>query len=103
MFPRAVFLNRFPDICRRLGELEAVSGDVPAIPPDKVPVDWLQAIELRVILAERRRRRDQPYILRELEPPEPPDNKTEETARLFASRRYGLPYYVGFDLLNSVG
>ena len=75
-------------------------AETPRIPADVVPVDWLEKVELELILAERRRRRAQPYISRELEPPEPADNKTEEAARLFSSKRYDLPYYFGFDVLT---
>jgi hypothetical protein len=58
--------------------------------------------ELQLILAERKAQRDQPYIFEELAPPEPSNGKTEEAARLFASHRYDLPYYFGFDaLINS--
>ncbi len=84
----------------RLGNTDGVEAEPPPIPVDDVPVDWLEKVELQLILAERRRRRAQPYILRELEPLERPDSKTEEAARLFASKRYDLPYYFGFDVLT---
>ena len=44
-------------------------------------------LELQLILAERKARRNQLYVMRELEPPEPSDSKTEEAARLFGSKR----------------
>jgi hypothetical protein len=65
-----------------------------------VPIDLLYDLEKHAILAERKANRKQRYILPELEPPEPSDNKTEEAARLFLSQRYDLPYYYGFDALS---
>jgi hypothetical protein len=65
-----------------------------------IPIDLLYDLEKHAILAERKANRKQRYILPELEPPEPSDNKTEEAARLFLSQRYDLPYYYGFDALS---
>jgi hypothetical protein len=69
------------------------------VPPDQISFDYLVEIERLLILAERKNRRRQQFLLAELEPPEPSDAKTEEAARLFASQRYRFPYYFSFDAL----
>src|ERR1700722_21022632 len=92
-------MSKATDVMTRLQELSA--GKELSLPPMKeVPVDLLFDLEKHLILAERKANRRQRYILPELEPPEPADNKTEEAARLFVSRRYDLPYYYGFDALS---
>jgi hypothetical protein len=83
----------------RLKELGA--DEQLTVPPlDDVPVELLYDLEKHLILAERKANRRQRYILPELEPPEPSDNKTEEAARLFLSQQYDLPYYYGFEALS---
>ena len=88
------------DVIVRLQELGG--GKELSLPPLKeVPVEVLFDLEKHLILAERKANRRQRYILPELEPPEPADNKTEEAARLFLSMRYDLPYYYGFETLST--
>jgi len=97
--PWARVNGRVQKVIERLKELGA--DEQLAIPEmNDVPVELLYDLEKHLILAERKANRRQRYILPELEPPEPSDNKTEEAARLFVSRRYDLPYYYGFDALS---
>lgn len=86
----------------RFQELGAMGQDARMLESADISVAKLLDFELQLILAERKAQRDQPYIFEELAPPEPSNGKTEEAARLFASHRYDLPYYFGFDaLINS--
>jgi hypothetical protein len=97
--PWAKAAPKIGEVVSRLQELGA--GNHIGIPESKeVPLSLLYDLEKHMILAERKAGRRQPYILPELEPPEPSDNKTEEAARLFLARRYDLPYYYGFDSLS---
>jgi hypothetical protein len=89
-------------VIARFQELGAMGQDARMHESTDISVTKLLDFELQLILAERKAQRDQPYIFEELAPPEPSNGKTEEAARLFASHRYDLPYYFGFDaLINS--
>jgi hypothetical protein len=97
--PRLKISAKVEDVLDRLRELGG--SDTLTLPQgDAVSIELLYDLEKHLILAERKAIRRQPYILPELEPPEPSDNKTDEAARLFLSERYDLPYYFGFDALS---
>ena len=67
---------------------------------DEVSVDLLYDLEKHLIFGRAKSDTASAVYFAELEPPEPSDNKTEEAARLFLSKRYDLPYYFGFDALS---
>jgi hypothetical protein len=93
-------IGKVESVVVRLQELGG--GERSSLPHSReVPVELLFDLEKHLILAERKASRRQRYILPELEPPEPADNKTEEAARLFLSTRYDLPYYYGFEALSA--
>ena len=100
--PNARIQKNLQQVLDTLSEMNSSAQPVKLAPRDTVPLQRLLDLELQLILAERKRMRDQPYMFEELTPPEPSSGKTEEAARLFVSRRYDLPYYFGFDALSSV-
>jgi hypothetical protein len=67
---------------------------------ENVPVHFLTALEGQLLMAERLANRRQKVMFPDMEPLEPTDGKTQEAARLFAARRFGLPYYHSFETLS---
>ena len=73
--PAQKTMSKATDVLIRLQELGG--GKELSLPPMKeVPVELLFDLEQHLILAEKKANRRQRYILPELEPPEPADNKT---------------------------
>jgi hypothetical protein len=87
----------------RLGELKELTKDTSTLlAAVEVPVEALNALEGKLLLAERKAGRKQRSMFPEAEPLEPMDAKTQEAARLFAARRFKLPYYYAFETLSDV-
>ena len=105
-FPETIQMNRVQNgvnaVLTRLHQLGAISESYSLRDVGEVQIARLLDLELQLILAERKAGRRQAYIFEELSPPEPADSKTELAARLFACRRYALPYYTGFESLSAV-
>lgn len=90
-------------VATRLYDLkEEADGVGSLLAEEDVPIDALVKLEGRLLLAERKAGRKQQSMFPEAEPLGPPDAKTQEAARLFAARRFELPYYHSFDTLSDV-
>jgi hypothetical protein len=90
-------------IISRLRELQEHTDDPsPVFLEEGVAVESLNALEGRLLMAERKAGRKQQTMFPEAEPLEPLDAKTQEAARLFAARRFKLPYYYSFETLSDV-
>ncbi|MGD9562406.1 MAG: hypothetical protein AB7F88_09340 [Pyrinomonadaceae bacterium] len=96
--PAARIQSELTTLCERISELSQAEID-PVVDPE-IFVDELVGLEARLILLERHRNKVQqslfgPSAIDDAEF----DGKVREAARLFASKRFRIPYYCTFDTL----
>lgn len=90
-------------IIGRLKELGELTDDLTRkLSEEGARVEDLNALEGMLLMAERKASRKQQSMFPDAEPLEPVDAKTQEAARLFAARRFKLPYYYSFETLSDV-